>query len=103
MSALYTVTIERKRREDWIDRVTMGNYYWAVGVQPDSTSTEKNWELRGSGNAKSIESAKKKALKHILAVDHDILEGMKFGMVFETVGTAQEIKKSFEQTHYETE
>ena len=95
----YNVTIEKKRRESRLD----AKYYLVVEAFEDNKEdTRQNWELRKSGYYYRLGKAKKEALKHIMGVEKDVKAGMKFGVIFELKGTADEIKKRMEQIDYET-
>lgn len=82
---IYRVKVERKRREYWFEY----KYWYDVETEVDG---QRNYELNCYGYAKSPDSAKKKVLKHILEVEKDIQKGMKFGVIFTTKGTAEEIQ-----------
>lgn len=96
----YRVKIEKKRRDSKLD----ASYHWEVECFKDShEDTRQDWELRGGGYCYRLESAKKKALKHLMSVEKDVKAGMKFGVIFETNGTAEQVKKSLEQVQYADE
>ncbi len=86
----YRVTIEKKRRDSKLD----ASYYLVVeAFKDDKEDTRQDWELRKSGYYYRLKNAKKQALKHIMGVEKDVNAGMKFGLIFETKGTAKEVQK----------
>lgn len=93
MSALYTVTIKRQRPPTKTDGFLFGFYWWEVEVQPDSSSTHQQYELRGTGTCRSVKNAKKKALKHILSVQRELDDGVSFGIQFKEHGDVDEMKE----------
>jgi hypothetical protein len=95
----YEVKIERRKKDEWTDH----NYYWLVNVYVDVTEDDgiggsrtrhddRIYELRGSGFTYRLETAKKKAIKHILSVDKELRKGVTFGIIYSIdKGTASEV------------
>ena len=95
----YEVNIERVNRDGRWD----APYLWEVTVFDEKGQDRQHWSLRGRGYVYSIQAAKKKALKHIMNVEKQNDKGIKFGVVVQYAGSAEQIKQQMDKVEYATE
>lgn len=87
----YEVGIEKRYINDPITRFTQGEYYWSVTGYDSAERYVGN--ARRTGWARTLKSAKRRALRAVLRSEGIIGDGTTFGVKFKLEGSAEELKK----------